>query len=399
MNSNNNDKDRLIIRKEEAMLYTYPDYYSDFRCIADACEDTCCAGWQIAVDDKALRRYRREESPYKKKLRNSICWRKKVFRWGKEKRCAFLREDNLCDMYRNLGAESLCRTCRLYPRHIEEFEGVREISLSLSCPEVARMLTVRKGPVKFHTVERNGTEEYEEFEPFLYSMLLDARTCIFEMLQNRKLPIDNRIFLSLGLAYDMENRVARGNLFECEAVFEKYRKQTWFFAAGNKADRYRTDIKKRYLFSKEMFGNLRELELLRKDWEYQLNEAEILLFAYGENGYSNIHKAFSEWLRKENAAVDWQWEIFGEQVFVYFIYVYFCGAVYDGEIFVNVQMAAASISIIYDLLAVRWLKNEKTLDAEDVKEVVYRYSRELEHSDENRKCFREELKKQRKLFL
>ena len=123
MNSNNNDKDRLIIRKEEAMLYTYPDYYSDFRCIADACEDTCCAGWQIAVDDKALRRYRREESPYKKKLRNSICWRKKVFRWGKEKRCAFLREDNLCDMYRNLGAESLCRTCRLYPRHIEDLKG------------------------------------------------------------------------------------------------------------------------------------------------------------------------------------------------------------------------------------------------------------------------------------
>lgn len=83
---------------------------------------------------------------------------------------------------------------------------------------------------------------------------------------------------------------------------------------------------------------------------------------------------------------------------VYFIFTYFCGAVYDGEIFVNVQMAAASVSVIWDLLAVRWLKNEKTLDAEDVKEVVYRYSRELEHSDKNKAHFREKLKKQSTLF-
>lgn len=52
----------------------------------------------------------------------------------KEKRCAFLEPDNLCSMYTELGAKGLCRTCRLYPRHVEEFEGVREITLSVSCP-------------------------------------------------------------------------------------------------------------------------------------------------------------------------------------------------------------------------------------------------------------------------
>lgn len=221
------------------MLYTYPDFYSEFQCIADVCEDTCCAGWQIVVDDKSLRRYRREDGPYKKNLHASIDWREKVFRQDKEARCAFLREDNLCDMYLNLGASSLCKTCRLYPRHIEEFEGVREISLSISCPEVARLLIARKKPVTFRSVEKEGTEEYEDYDPFLYSMLVDARECIFEMLQNRKLSIENRILLSLGIAYDMENRVVRGKLFECEDVFEKYRKQAWFFAAGSKADRCR----------------------------------------------------------------------------------------------------------------------------------------------------------------
>lgn len=159
-------------------------------------------------------------------------------------------------------------------------------------------------------------------------------------------------------------------------------------------------LKKRYTFSREMFGNLREMELLRKDWEYQLNEAEILLFAYGKNGYRKIHSEFYNWMMSApEEEKSWNWEIFCEHMMVCFVYTYFCGAVYDGEIFVNVQMAAASVSVIWDLLAVRWLKNEKSLDAEDVKEIVYRYSRELEHSDENREHFRRKLKKQRKIYL
>ena len=39
------------------MLYTIPDYYQNFKCTADECEDTCCAGWQIAIDRKSLVRY------------------------------------------------------------------------------------------------------------------------------------------------------------------------------------------------------------------------------------------------------------------------------------------------------------------------------------------------------
>ena len=41
------------------MLYTYPHYYRKFQCIASECEDTCCAGWEIMIDDKALEKYRK----------------------------------------------------------------------------------------------------------------------------------------------------------------------------------------------------------------------------------------------------------------------------------------------------------------------------------------------------
>ena len=41
------------------MQITFPAFYKEFSCIADACPDTCCAGWQIMIDDKSLRKYRR----------------------------------------------------------------------------------------------------------------------------------------------------------------------------------------------------------------------------------------------------------------------------------------------------------------------------------------------------
>ena len=36
------------------MIYSYPDYYKKFRCIADKCPDTCCSDWQIVIDDESL---------------------------------------------------------------------------------------------------------------------------------------------------------------------------------------------------------------------------------------------------------------------------------------------------------------------------------------------------------
>ena len=48
------------------MLYTIPDYYHEFTCVAGKCEDTCCAGWQIVADEAALERYRNETGAFAK---------------------------------------------------------------------------------------------------------------------------------------------------------------------------------------------------------------------------------------------------------------------------------------------------------------------------------------------
>lgn len=377
------------------MLYTVPDYYDEFECIAGDCEDTCCAGWQIVIDKESLKRYWNENGDYKKKLHRSIDWMQKTFRQDKDKRCAFLKDDNLCEMYQKLGEKSLCKTCQSYPRHTEEFENVRETSLSLSCPVVARMLLGRKKPVQFKSEEREGEEEFAGFDPFLYSNLLDARELIISILQDRKLSIETRMVLCLGLAYDIENRVRSGNLFSCDAVFQRYENKEYLNAANRKVSKLFINMQNRYRFNKQLFEDLWKLEILRGEWEMQLAESQYHLFGNGEEEYGKLIKRFKWWMQEEST---YDWAVIAEQLMVYYVFTYFCGAVYDERIFMNLQMAVGCTEIIWNLLAARWLKNEETLDMDDIVEITYLFSRELEHSDDNLKTMWRLLEKQRGLF-
>ncbi|MGN1267660.1 MAG: flagellin lysine-N-methylase [Dorea sp.] len=370
------------------MLYTIPDYYKEFTCTADACEDTCCAGWQIVIDKKSQNKYKKVQGDFRKRLLHSIRWREEVFKQDKEKRCAFLNENNLCDMYMALGPDSLCKTCRLYPRHIEEFEGVREISLSLSCPEVAKILLSRKEPVCFLDYEKDGEEEYEDFDIFLYSKLADARNVMFDILQDRSKSISVRSGLVLAIAHDMQGRIQRGELFACDEVLEKYQTEAAVRFLEKKCEEWKQDQTAKYLFAEENIFKLYELELLKESWFVALKETECWLYAYKRQTddldksvetYNSYSEQFEKWMDEYMP----EWDIISEQLLVYFIFTYFCGAVYDGRVYAKTQMAVYSLLVISEILKGRWLKNEKMLDMDDVRDVVYRYSRELEHSDKN----------------
>ena len=168
------------------MLYTYPHYYRKFQCIASECEDTCCAGWEIMIDDKALEKYKKAKGPVGNRLKNSINWKEGSF-LQYHHRCAFLNDENLCDLYTEMGPDSLCRTCRMYPRHVEEFEGSREYSLCLSCMEAAKITLGCEEKVQFLIKEDEKDETYDDFDFFLYTKLMDARDLVFQILQDRSL--------------------------------------------------------------------------------------------------------------------------------------------------------------------------------------------------------------------
>ena len=364
------------------MRYVIPDYYKEFYCTADQCEDTCCAGWQIVIDRKSLRKYGQVKGRFRKRMFSSVDFMQETFRQDKETRCAFLNENNLCDLYSYLGKESLCKTCRLYPRHVEEFENIREITLSVSCPEVAKMLMNRKEPVRFLTYEKEGEEEYEDFDPFLYSILADAREKMLEILQNRSISLAVRIGLIMGMAHDLQVRINHEEMFSCEEVIKRYQtektrkfveeKYEYFMAYENRLEQY--------YYAHKIFRKLYELELLREDWDTVLMETEEILYADGAEKYRELTEQFAKWQKNEMPDMDIQLE----QLMVYFLFTYFCGAVYDEKIYAKARMAMESVFLIKELFKARWVRNGYMLDLDELTELVYRYSREVEHSDENR---------------
>ena len=132
------------------MYQTRPDDYTAFRCLAGACPQTCCAAWEIVVDPDAQDAYLRLQHPLAAKLRRVL----RVDSEGDtyfaqtDGRCPFLCADGLCELQRTLGEQSLCRTCRDFPRWEVLLCDRVEQGLSPACPEAARRL-LGQAPIDF----------------------------------------------------------------------------------------------------------------------------------------------------------------------------------------------------------------------------------------------------------
>lgn len=416
------------------MIYTYPDYYKKFSCIADKCPDTCCGKWQIVIDDDSLERYQEYDGDYRPELHRKVNWKEGVFRHGRSGKCAFLRDDMLCDLYIHMGKESLCTTCREYPRHTEEFENVREVSLSLSCPEVARILMNITDKVTFVTEEDDEDEVFDDFDYFLYSNLEDIREAILNVIQDRSVDIRSRIERVIQIGASAQRHYDEGDLVmwdECEEQDkpEICRKLEFCPEHSNTEIDNEAFLDDEYVLLQRQFGFLLdELELLYDDWEDVLIESQSILFGDGAETFAENRRRFESWWRDncevtggqpgqnsdaagndaaendktndnvaENDATEDRSEdieecvdelhmtmdIFLEQIIVYFISIYLLGAVYDDNISGKVNACVGHAVELYMLLMARWLRNGGTLSVDDLIELSYRYSREIEHSDEN----------------
>ncbi len=362
------------------MQYTFPHYYGMFQCIADKCPDTCCAGWQIAIDGPSLKKYKKTKGIIGNRLHNEIDWKEKIFHQY-DGRCAFLNDNNLCDLYLEGGENLFCRTCKTYPRHVEEYEGLKEVSLSLSCPVAAKIILELKEPVQFVERQRECPQkEDEEFDFLLFSKLEDAREVIFKILQDRSLSINIRIAMVLALAHDLQNRIDKNAIFETDTLLEKYKKNStskWFEKKLNEETIKLTDEEKINKY-KKFFSVFQNLEVLKSDWKSYLKERKHVLFSKKDS----VIIANEEEICAHSKIV---WE----QLMMYFVYTYFCGAVYDGRAYTRMKFAVLGTLLIRELSRSLWISNKRNSEdqkgvLEDIEEAARRYSREIEHSDYNK---------------
>lgn len=125
------------------MILRTPSFYKDFKCIAGACPDSCCQGWEVDADEKSLKYYKTISGEIRERIDSVLSkdeFGNTIFKLAEKKRCPFLNKQNLCDMHIAIGGEHTPYTCRTFPRFINDFGGTEEMGISFSCPVASDMI-------------------------------------------------------------------------------------------------------------------------------------------------------------------------------------------------------------------------------------------------------------------
>ncbi|VBB08603.1 Hypothetical protein LUCI_3881 [Lucifera butyrica] len=192
-----------------------PQYFQSFHCSVGNCLDSCCTGWDIAIDKETYVAYQNCQEPLLKPLfqENLVINDKSVanstyvpYALVKTNQyiCPFLTSRKLCIIQKTLDETALSMTCATYPRTFNVVNGVLERSLNLSCPEAARLALLNEDPMQFESYEfvvgvRNpevpllNTQSSAQNKPYQYFYAI--RDFIVALLQDRTYPLWQRLII------------------------------------------------------------------------------------------------------------------------------------------------------------------------------------------------------------
>lgn len=325
------------------MLYRYPDYLRDFKCLAGSCPDTCCSQqWEIVVDEETKTRYEALEGPLGDRVRAAMyedaegdtCLRQE------NGVCPMLTEDGLCALVCAHGPGMLSVTCDNHPRFAEIYGGLEETMLSVSCPAAAALLLEREPPLFFVSHTDDAPPQPNDLDGDMFQMVMAGRETAFAILQNRKRRLSDRLALLLAFAYRLDGCVDRPNV--ALALCESYQEAAY---------------------------QDRELIRLRRHrrWGTMTHVRQLLL------AMEHLTQTFPAHLKELEATDVDKNAVPLEQLAVYYVFRWWLKAACDG--YVWRQAAAAVVSV----LTVSGLA--RTIGS--VTEAARLYAKEVEHSEEN----------------
>jgi lysine-N-methylase len=185
-----------------------PAYAARFACIGGDCEDTCCAGWAVALDKASFDRYQTSLDTELGPLfarhvkrnpgsRSSEDYGHIELQADECQSCALLNEQRLCRIYERLGETALSDTCTYYPRTIHRFGALHQMTLTLSCPEAARLALLHPDAFELVAQEQSVTPGYLGVVKARFGLSLEAmeevRTLFFQVLMSQDISLANRL--------------------------------------------------------------------------------------------------------------------------------------------------------------------------------------------------------------
>ncbi|MBP1865242.1 lysine-N-methylase [Clostridium tetanomorphum] len=367
-----------------------------FKCSADKCISHCCRGWKIQVEDNIIEKYKNIKD---EELRNIIL--KNISRdpgiagiYGNMKltdrfECALI-QNGLCYIHKNLGEEYLCNTCKTYPRHKNLVDNVKEMSATISCPEVAKLVLLNSKPMEFEAIRDFNdisitTFRIEDHEGCEYFWKL--RMFTIEVLQYRKWDLNSRIKLLIMFynkfnkdKFDIDNEIRKFKGYLCDqSIYEK--------------------IKTIGIESKvkvEMLKEIMQLNTRRILLDIKYKNLVVELIEGLELDSDDIENSF---VKFENIKDKYYNEFFKEKEYIfenYLVNYTFQNLVPLGHgknFFENIAQMIINLSIIrFIIIGIMGIKKEK-FNEDDIIDIFHSFSRNFEHSNEFNKKLLKNLKK------
>lgn len=351
------------------MKYHKPSFFDQFKCIGSACTDTCCAGWEIEVDETTAQGYLAEKGAFGDRLRREIGSEPgEYFFKLKNNRCPFLNKENLCDIFINLGEDRLCDICREHPRFYNWFGDYTEVGLGLCCEEAERLLFSDSKPLTFVEEVHTDASDLLDDESEECEQMLEERKAIFSILQNRKKNIGaclKRLLLQLPYADEM--------LLLTVPILEWDDPESIPKLDYN-ANPSTTTLKSSALFLIRFFGGMESLD---ETWPSMMKELEQNIDKLVDTDNTN---AFLKFMKGENRLYEY------EHIAVYLVYRYYPEILFDGQIEAKILFAAASICLLF-LMDLQCFQKNTAYTQQDRIELVRRFSKEIEYCPENMERF------------
>lgn len=305
------------------MRYYAPSYYSAFSCIGGQCTHSCCAGWEIDIDEETLARYREMGGETGRLIRAHIdeSGETACFRMTADERCPFLNKDGLCNLIIAEGEDILCQICADHPRFRNFFADSEEIGLGMCCEAACRLILTWEEPVQLELI---GDDGYDDEKSETEEALIDLREELIAVMQDRSRPVIERV----------QRIAAAAGLNDDVADYPKWAE---------------------YMIS---------LERLEDTWAEKLSELT-------DNADCS-----------EDMLNAPEWELALEQLMVYLLYRHLPAAVGDGDAAGRIAYAALMWTILRKLCAVHAAVHG-SVSMEDFVQLCRMYSSEIEYSDVN----------------
>lgn len=366
-----------------------PFYYDDFKCIAGDCIDNCCnAEWEISIDKKTYKKYRKLKGQWGNKINNNIGRiRSNIsdLRYGKiklkDKGCSLLDEKGLCTIHANLGVGYLCNTCKVYPREITKLGEIYERNLFMSCPEVARYFVRHKENFYFNMGEEELSDldkDYivdKSYNENLYNLLWYSRSLAMEIIQFKEIEIWKRIIFLKILTDKVQRLIDEENYENYEKVLNSFRNEITNIDVINSLDKIKFVEDVKFDFIQSIINKSSQLKGVKYS---QLINDYYEVFNATDDKKENLKLLFEK-EREFNIFLK-DYENILENLLIYLIYGYFMLALYSKDLNKQVNKVIITYSMIKMLLLGRWFKNNKKLEEEDFVEVIYVFSRVIEHN-------------------